>query len=134
MQHEGETRDLSTCGTFVLSETCEVDGELELTLDTGADALRIIGDVVMVSTEGFAVAFRALHPDTTVRLERLLRPVSEPSGASPQPTQPSVQSVRLQLKGDDWSPPVSQPDIVLTSSPRLDSVFTPSSAAPVSAW
>ncbi len=127
---EGQARDLTTLGTFVVTDRPHDDGEFQLTLDTGSDKLQLAGEVVRVTDQGFAVAFHSLAPTTLTKLDSAIHgtPAGEPEQAPGIPTEETFE-----IQGEDWSPPVIE--MALPEwSPDSDLIRPPPADGPKSGW
>lgn len=108
-QVEGSARELTALGAFVVTDQPRADGACELTLDSEAGSLALMGDVVRVTEEGFAVAFHPLSLDMLERLQTVLNPDQEQQATEAEPEDGTLGDLQLTVQGEDWSPPVSEP-------------------------
>jgi Tfp pilus assembly protein PilZ len=108
-EHVGEAQNLSVCGVFVLSEQQSPPSNIVLDLMADDHTIQVSGNVVQVTNEGFAVAFRALQPKTLVNLHKLLNP-NQDIAVEIRSLAPAFQEgdgISVQAQG--WSPPVTEP-------------------------
>ena len=121
-QVEADTRELSALGTFVVTDQARSDGPLELLLGDEQASVRVQGQVVAVTADGFAVAFDGLTPQVLDQLTRLL----DPDAAEPPPAEPAEtdSGMSMPVQGEDWSPPVTEP-VLHEYRPETDFVQPP---------
>jgi len=104
VEHQGEARDASAQGLFVLSQELPPPGHIRLRLLGEAFGLEVPGEVVRADAEGFAVAFEALAPDALDRLNALLSGAPAPEPIAETPAAPEG----IPIGDEDWEPPLSR--------------------------
>ncbi len=116
VEYQGETRDLSTHGVFVvgrLPQSPESIEKLDLLLESADSSLPLAGEVVRVTPEGFAVAFSLLKPETIEKLDDLAHPSSSARKIDDKTVINSkMQTGQGQISVDltsEWRPPVCEP-------------------------
>ena len=108
-EHKGQAQKLTTLGTFIACDPPDLPEHIELVLAAEEGSIPISGEVVQVTPDGFSVAFFGLHPETLARLNRLLNDDQVDVESSPSQESPEVVTSTVDIQGQDWQPPVSEP-------------------------
>jgi hypothetical protein len=109
VEHEGLAEQVSELGAFVLSDQQTLPQEITLKLQDEANSVDLTGEVVRKTSQGFAVAFHALQPETIERLDRLLRPDEAGPEAEEEGEESTGETPAFTIQGEDWTPPVTEP-------------------------
>ncbi|MFC1654968.1 PilZ domain-containing protein, partial [Myxococcota bacterium] len=133
VEYEGQAEQVSELGAFVLTDQQALPEEIELKLQDNGNSVDLTGEVIRKTSEGFAVAFHALRPETIERLDRMLRP----DEAGPEPPEESEEDTgetpAFTIQGEDWTPPVTEP-VLHHWKPEADLVPPPAEGPEGPAW
>jgi Tfp pilus assembly protein PilZ len=132
-EHTGQAQKLTTWGTFIACEPPDLPEHIELVLAAEEGSIPVSGEVVRVTPEGFSVAFSGLHPETLARLSRLLNDDQVDAESSQSQDIPEVATNAVDIEGQDWQPPVSEP-ILHQWRPDTDLVQPPPGEAHQLSW
>jgi hypothetical protein len=133
VEHEGQAEQVSELGAFVLSDQQTVPAEITLKLQDDITSVDLTGEVVRKTSEGFAVAFHALQPETLERLDRMLRPDEAGPAPEEEAEETTGETAAFSIQGEDWTPPVTEP-VLHHWKPDGDLVPPPAEGPDGPAW